>query len=459
LSQSVIARQVVVAGGVFAPGHLGELTRIIPFEMVDAVLAGCGAVQRRVRKLPARVVVYLLLAAALFEPAGYPAVWCKLTSALEGSGAAKVTAAALWQARTRLGPAPLRALFDLLRGPAAAPRTSGSWWRGLLVCAIDGTTLSVADTPANHRVYTTQPGHHGGSGYPLLRLVALVACGTRSLIEVVFGPTSSGETTMTNQLAEHLHAGMLVLTDRNLTTAALTGRIAATGAHLLGRCKANRKLPMVGRLHDGSWLSLLGGVQVRVIDAQITIATRAGRASGSYRLATTLTDAHTWPATALVTLYHQRWEIETAYLELKSSILGGRVLRARTPAGIDQEVHALLVCYQLLRLAMADATSTQPGIDPDRASFTVALNTARDQLIQAAGVIASTTIDLVGKIGRAVLDNLLADRRLRVSPRVVKRAISKYNARGPTINRTSYKATLSIDILASPTRLTTSAGP
>lgn len=318
---------------------------------------------------------------------------------------------------------------------------------GLLVCAIDGTTLSVADSPANRGAFTTQAGNHGGSGYPLLHLVALVACGTRSLIEVVFGPTSSGETTLADRLAGSLRAGMLVLTDRNLTTNTLIRHLAATDAHLLGRCKANRKLPMVGRLHDGSWLSLLGGVTVRVIDAQITIATGAGRASGSYRLATTLTDAHTWPATTLVTLYHQRWEIETAYLELKSSILGGRVLRARTPAGIDQEVHALLVCYQLLRLAMADATSTQPGIDPDRASFTIALNTARDQLIQAAGVIASTTIDLVGKIGRAVLDNLLADRRLRVSPRIVKRAISKYNARGPTINRTSYKATLSIDIL------------
>ena len=126
------------------------------------------------------------------------------------------------------------------------------------------------------------------------------------------------------------------------------------------------------------------------------------------------------------------------------------MLRARTPAGIDQEVHALLVCYQLLRLAMADATSSQAGIDPDRASFTIALQAARDQLIQAAGVIAGARVDLVGKIGRAVLDNLLPDRRLRVSPRIVKRAISKYNARGPHITRTSYKATVSIDI---PTRL------
>ncbi len=147
---------------------------------------------------------------------------------------------------------------------------------------------------------------------------------------------------------------------------------------------------------------------------------------------------------------HSAWQTETAYLELKSSILGGRVLRARTPAGIDQEVYALLVCYQLLRTAMADATNTQPDTDPDRASSTIALHAARDQLIQAAGVLASTTIELAGKIGRALLDNLLPDRRLRVSPRIVKRAISKYNARGPTINRTSYKATVSIHILSPP---------
>jgi hypothetical protein len=108
---------------------------------------------------------------------------------------------------------------------------------------------------------------------------------------------------------------------------------------------------------------------------------------------------------------------------------------------------------------MADATATQPDVDPDRASFTVALHAARDQLIQATGVIAEAVIDLVGKIGRQVLDNLLPDRRLRVSPRIVKRAISKYNARGPRINRTSYKATLSIDILDQCTPLTTGPGP
>jgi hypothetical protein len=330
---------------------------------------------------------------------------------------------------------------------------------GLLVCAIDGTTLAVADTPADHGVYRHQPGHHGGSGYPLLRLVALVACGTRSLIDVVFGPLAAGETTMTNQLIQHLHAGMLVLCDRNLTTTALTGRIAGSGAHLLGRCKANRQLPVVGRLPDGSWLSLLGGVQVRVVGAEVTIATSAGRATASYRLATTLTDPHAWPAATLVALDHQRWEIETAYLEMKSSILGGRVLRARTPAGIDQEVHALLVCYQLLRLAMADATSTHPGIDPDRASFTIALQAARDQLIQAAGVIAATTVDLAGTIGRAVLANLLADRRLRVSPGSSSGPSPSTTPEGPPSTGPATRPPSASTSSRRPPDLTTSAGP
>ena len=126
------------------------------------------------------------------------------------------------------------------------------------------------------------------------------------------------------------------------------------------------------------------------------------------------------------------------------------MLRARTPAGIDQEIYALLVTYQILRTAMADATACAPGTDPDRASFTIAWQTARDQLTLAAGVIAGAVIDLIGTIGRHVLAGLLPDRRLRVTPRIVKRAISKYQARGSQIDRTSYKATVSIDILAPP---------
>jgi hypothetical protein len=321
LSQFVITRRIVVAGGVFAPGHLGELTRIVPFEMVDAVLAECGATQRRLRKLPARVVVYLLLAAALFEPAGYPAVWRKLTSALEDTAAA-VTAAALWQARTRLGPAPLRALFDLLRGSAAAPRTSGSWWHGLLVCAIDGTTLDVPDTPGHRARLGKRDNQYATAGYPQVRLAALVACGTRAIIDAVFGPMADGEPAYAARLAGSLRQGMIVLLDRGLSGNALLAGIASAEADFLARLSASRKPPVLCRLPDGSFLSVLGGVKVRIIECQVTIATTAGTQTGTYRLAATLLDHRQHPAFELVKLYHQRWEIESAYFEIKKTMLG-----------------------------------------------------------------------------------------------------------------------------------------
>jgi hypothetical protein len=157
---------------------------------------------------------------------------------------------------------------------------------------------------------------------------------------------------------------MLVLADRNFASGKLIAAIAATEADVLVRVKTGRgapKLPVLCRQRDGSYQSMFGGQLVRVINAEISIATKAGRRTGTYRPVTTLLDSRRYPAFELIRLYHERWEIETAYLELKSSILGGRVLRARTPAGVEQEVYALLVTYQILRTAMADATATRPG--------------------------------------------------------------------------------------------------
>ncbi|MGH3502186.1 MAG: IS4 family transposase [Nocardioidaceae bacterium] len=442
--------EVGLLEGRFAPGHLGELTQIVPFEMVDAALEETRALQQRLRDLPARVVVYLLLAGCLFPEVGYLGVWRKLTAGLCGSRAPIPTpsASALAQARRRVGPAPLRWLFELLRGPAAAPDQLGTWWRGLLVCAIDGTTLTVPDNPAVGTRFAKHPGNHGGTGYPQLRLLALVACGTRAIIDAVLGPTTIGETTYAPRLLGSLKPGMIVLADRNFAAKNLLADIAATGAHLLVRCKNARKMPVLTRHRDGSYLSLMGGdLRVRVIDAEITVTTSAGRHSGRYRLVTTLLDPDEYPAEEVIRLYHERWEIETTYLELKSSMLGGRVLRARTPAGIEQEVYALLVSYQLLRTAIADAVTGHGSLDPDRASFTVAWQTARDQVVQAGNVIAETVIDLIGTIGRHVLAQPLPARRERKSPRIVKRAISKYQARGPDPDRASHIATLNIDIL------------
>jgi transposase IS4-like protein/DDE family transposase len=448
LDQSAITRVVTVAGGRFAPGHLGELTQQVPFEMVDAVLEETCRVQRRTRDLPARVTVYLLLAGCLFAELGYSRVWRKLTAGLEGLPVAGPAASAMTQARARLGPGPLRELFFLLRGPSPADVR----WRGLLVVAVDGTIMPVADTAANLAVYAKQRGgRNGDSGYPQLRLLALVSCGTRTVIDAVFRPVSSGETTCAPLLLPSLRAGMLLLADRGFAAGFLARMITGAQADFLVRVRTGNGapgLPVLRRLPDGSWLSLFGGVSVRVTDATWTVTTAAGRFTSDCRLVTTLTDPDRYPAGDLAVLYHERWEVETAYLELKSTILGGRVLRARTPGGIEQEIYALLVTYQALRTAIADAASTAPGTDPDRASFSLALDTARDQVIHAAGVIAGTRVDLAGRIGRLVLAALMPPRRLRISPRVVKRAMSRYNAKGK-VDRTTYKATIDIAILTS----------
>jgi len=446
--QCVISREIVVAEGVFAPGHLGELTQIVPFEMVDAVLAGCGAAQRRLRKLPARVVVYLLLAAALFEECGYLAVWARLTAALGSLPLPTVTATGLWHARARLGVRPMRELFDLLRGPATAIRTAGARWAGLLVVAIDGTFLDVPDGPATRAWLGKGSNQYtAASGYPQILLVALVACGTRAILDAAFGPRGGGETGHGQRLARSLRTGMVVLLDRGLSGNDFLGVIAGTGAAFLARLSATRKPPVLRRFPDGSFLSRLGTVEVRIIECQITIATTAGRHTGVYRLATTLLDSRRHPAFELVKLYHERWEVESAYFALKKTMLGRRVLRSRTLPGIAQEIYALLALYQVIRIAIADATTALPGTDPDRASFSVALQAARDQVIQAAGVIAGTVIDLVGAIGRAALNQPMPARRLRVSPRAVKRPLSRYAYKSLRVDRHTYKATISIGIL------------
>jgi hypothetical protein len=449
VDQSAISRAVTVAGGRFAPGHLGELTRQVPFEMVDAVLEETCRVQRRVRVLPSRVVVYLLLGGCLFAELGYSQVWGRLTAGLGGLPAASPAASAMTQARRRLGPGPLRELFALLRGPAPG----GARWRGLLAVAIDGTIMTVADSEANLAVYSKQRGGaNGASGYPMLRLTALVSCGTRTVIDAVFSPVSKGETTCAPRLLGSLRAGMILLADRNFGAGFLAAQIAGTRADFLIRVRSGRGapgLPVLSRLPDGSWLSRFGGIPVRVVDAQVTVATSAGRATSGCRLMTTLLDPARYPAGELAVLYHERWEVESAYFELKSTILGGRVLRARTPDGVEQEVWALLVTYQALRTAIADAAGTVPGADPDRASFTIALNAARDQVILAAGVLPGPAADLAGTIGRLVLASPMPARRLRLSPRVVKRAMSRYNAKGK-VDRTTRKATTAIVILGVP---------
>ena len=252
------------------------------------------------------MVVYLLLAAALFAELGYPQVWTKMIAGLDGLAVATPTAGALAQARRRIGVAPLRALFDLLRGPAAGRATTGVYWRGRLVTAIDGTMMCCPDTAANLRVYRRGGGHHGGTGYPMIRVLALVACGTRTIIDATFGSTSVGETTYTHHLLGALRRGMILLADRNFAAKDLIAAVADTGAELLIRVKTGRTLPVCRRLGNGSYVSRIGAVEVQVINCEITISTEAGHRSEIYRLITTILDPDI-PAIEIIRLYRERW--------------------------------------------------------------------------------------------------------------------------------------------------------
>jgi len=441
-AQSVITRVVRVAAGVFAPGQLGELTQIVPFEMIDAVLADTGKTQRRIRLLPSRVVMYFLLAMVLFPEVGYRGVWAKLVAGLDELNLTVPSTAALREARKRIGAGPPKALFELLAGPQAGLRTPAALWRGLRPVAIDGTSIAVPDSAANLAWAGKQRSGKIIAGYPWIRLVALVECGTRAMIGVVFGTPADGELAYATRLMSHLRAGMLLLGDRNFDAGTFLADVAATNADLLVRLKANRRPPLLGRHRDGSIASTIAGVSVRVIEAMITVTGGDGtRRTEHYRLVTTLLDPNRYPAEAIITLYHERWEIESAYLAVKHTILHGRVLRSHHPAGAEQELWALLTVYQTLRIAMLDATDSRPGTDPDRAGFTTALHAARDQIITAAGVLADQTIDLVGKIGRQILNNLLPPRRQRTSPRIVKRPLSSYaytKNRNPTTTITTH---------------------
>ena len=239
---------VTVAAGVFAPGHLGELTRYLPFELVDDVLEMTGAVQKRMRALPSRVGMYFVLAMTLFPGIGYLRVWDKMTAVLEDLGLPRPSEKALRDLRRRLGAAPAKAVFETVAVPLASPWTRGVTWRGLRTVAFDGlNSVKVPDSDRNRCWLGKLRNRLGLAGYPAMRIVALAETGTRGLLgAVIGGPGERAEVPLARKLVPLLGAGMLLLADRAYDAADLLAAIAATGAHFLVRGSASRK-PGVGR--------------------------------------------------------------------------------------------------------------------------------------------------------------------------------------------------------------------
>ncbi len=269
---------------------------------------------------------------------------------------------------------------------------------------------------------------HGPEGYPHLRLMALCETGTRGLLGAVFGPTRHGETHYACRLLPLLNHTMLLLADRAFAGDDFLIRTADTGAQLLIRLNTRRRPTIWTPLPDGSFLTRIQDRTFRIINVDITATCDDGTKVGDhYMLVTTLLNHRTDPAAQLARLYHERWEAESAFLALRHTLLTGRVLRSTDAYGLEQELWALLTVYQVLRRAMCDAVESRPGTDPDRAGFTIALQTAADQ-ITAASHITADDEDGQRSIARAVLAGLLPARRPRLSARKVKCPMSRYGA-------------------------------
>jgi Insertion element 4 transposase N-terminal/Transposase DDE domain len=374
---------------------IGVLTATFPPALVDRVVAETGRTEQRHRLLPARVVVYLVLALALFSGQAYEEVARLLTEGLAWArrwrGAWQVpTTKAITRARQRLGAEPLRRLFVEVARPLATQGTQGAWYRGWRVLAIDGTTLDVPDSPANQHAFGRPATHRGErTAFPQVRVLGLAECGTHAIIAAVLGPLASGETTLAASLLGRLDAGMLLLADRGFVGFDLWRAAQATGAQLLWRAKTNQVLPVDRQLADGSYLSRIYAARdqrakrdpivVRVVE--YTLGKDPGRHQqpGPYRLLTTILDPDQAPAAELAALYHQRWEFETALDELKTHQRGpGVVLRSRSPQLVEQEVWGMLLVHHAIRALMHQA-ATDGGLDPDRLSFTRSLRVIRRQ--------------------------------------------------------------------------------
>lgn len=372
---------------------LGVVAKTFPVGQVKRILDEKGRASQRQRDLPAHVMVYYVIAMALFMQECYREV---LSHLLEGirellafEARVKVAGkAAISRARGRLGWEVLRQLYEEVVRPIAEPGTRGAWYRRWHLISLDGSTMDVADTPENERAWGRPKASRGSTAYPQLRFVALVENGTHVLFAAEMGHYDTGETTLAKRSVSKLKAGMLCLADRLFFSFKLWNKARATGADLLWRVKKNMRLPCKKRLPDGSYLSRIyrceqdrrnqrQGVVVRVIEYQLQ---RVAGAEPIYRLLTTILDPEQAPAQELAALYHERWEIETTLDELKTHLRGRQiVLRSRMPELTRQEFWGFLLAHFAVRGLMHEA-ALKGDEDPDRLSFLHAVRVIRRKL-------------------------------------------------------------------------------
>lgn len=384
---------------------LGVLTASFPLETVQAVLARTERESVRERELPAHVMVYYAIALALYADVSTREVLRCLLEGVRWLGEPAVAAeptgkTGISKARTRLGASPLEALYREVVAPVAADGTPGAWYRGWRVMSLDGSTLDVSDTAANARAFgrpSSSRGVNTAGAFPQVRVVGLLETGTHVLCGAHLGPCRTSEVRLAAAVVPHLTGEMLCLADRGLLGFDLWQAAVATGAALLWRAGVTFTLPILERFADGSYRSELRWnvnctsadrtpIPVRVIEYTLP---GVPHGEASYRLVTTILDPARGPAEELATLYHERWEMETAFDEFKTHLRGAqRVLRSKTPELVRQEAWGFLLAHFAIRALMHEAAlgALPRARDPDTMSFTHALRVTRRTLPHVAAI-------------------------------------------------------------------------
>ena len=388
--------QATLPGGARLSDYMSVnvISRFYPREVVCSALSSGGQESRRRRDLPAEVMVYYVIVMALFRSVSTREVLRCLVDGLRWSCAdlpMRVSGkSSISRARSRLGAAPFSALRERCVVPLATRETVGSWYRGWRLVAFDGSTLNLPDEVRNREKFGLPASSRGDSAFPQARVTMMVELGTRAALAWTAGPFRESEAEQAERLLDEFSPGMLVLADRYYCGFPLWSRAVETGADLLWRLRGNHAFPVHEALTDGSWRSVIrgSGRDRRKSTGERPIRIIAYRFDGRdeiYRLATTILDPEQAPAEELAALYHERWEIETTYDEIKTHLLGpGAILRSKTPELVYQEIDGLMLAHYAVRRLIHEAAGTARE-DPDRLSFVHATRVMRRRIVQPGG--------------------------------------------------------------------------
>jgi Insertion element 4 transposase N-terminal/Transposase DDE domain len=387
---------------------IGVLAKTVPRFIIDEVLAETDRKEKRSRLLPAHVVVYFVMALALFRD-GYDEVIRALVHGLRFARTWSTTwqvptTGAISQARVRLGESVMRELFVRVAQPLAGAGTPGAWLGPWRLMAIDGVMLDIPETDANLAVYEKAVGGTRRP-YPQVKIVGLGECGTHALIDATIGSIRHGERELAEPLTRSLEANMLLMADRGFFSYTLWRAYLLTGAQLLWRLTKTTHLPVLQVLPDGSYLSeiksfrgpgktripldkiadpmLATHIPVRVIEYQVQTGDGLTHLE-VFRLITTILDPDQADAHELAACYAQRWEFESSLREIETQLLEpGSTLRSKTPEMVRQEIWGLFLTHYTIRAFMKEAVDTT-DLDPDRLSTIRAINIIRRSVTDPA---------------------------------------------------------------------------